>query len=137
MSVHADERTKGKMLIHMKARDLAAYTITITRNQKIFKPEYNAAITDELVRLAIGIYQELWKANKIRVQGERDYLRRREHQETAIDHCESFIGLIDIAAKVFHLSGRRVGYWGGQINAIQSMAESWMESDRKRYQNLS
>lgn len=121
----------------MKARDLAAYTITITRNQKIFKPEYNAAITDELVRLAIGIYQELWKANRIRVRGEKDYLKRREHQEIAIDHCESFIGLIDIAAKVFHLSGRRVGYWGGQVLSVQSMAESWMESDQKRYQNIS
>ena len=67
MSVAQGERTDGKLKVLVLAMELTTYTLQITKNQKVFKPEYNTAITNDIIHAAKQIFSLAWRANNIRV----------------------------------------------------------------------
>ena len=134
MSVVEGARNKGKLEVIVKALDLADYTIKITANEKIFDPKFRAAITDDLVAHAKDIYLICWIANNIRVTTDIEtYKKRKELQDEAIVKCTVFLGMLDIAKKVFHLETRRVTYWGNKIINCRKLIRAWRNADKKRY----
>ena len=56
MAVPEGERRPCKMDVFMYELDLVTYTLRITRNEKIFLPEYKGCITDDIVETAKNIY---------------------------------------------------------------------------------
>ena len=48
MSVPAGQRAKSKFEVLIKARELAKYTLDITKNEKVFKVEYQNSLTNDL-----------------------------------------------------------------------------------------
>ena len=56
MSVPVNQRGQGKLEVCTKARDLAVYTLQITKNKKVFAEEYQTAITDKIISLALDIH---------------------------------------------------------------------------------
>lgn len=60
MAVPKGHQADGKLLVNELARDLAAYTIRITSNPKVFLPQFQTAITNEIVRTAINIHKYAW-----------------------------------------------------------------------------
>jgi len=134
MSVVEGARNKGKLEVIIKALDLADYTIKITANEKVFDPKFRAAITDDLVAHAKDIYLICWTANNIRVTSDIEtYKKRKELQDEAIAKCTVFLGMLDIAKKVFHLETRRVTYWGNKIINCRKLIRAWRNADKKRY----
>lgn len=136
MSVNKSQRTEGKLLVNELARDLAAYTIQITSNPKVFLPKYQTALTDEIVKCAISIHKHAWTANNVMVRGQsgrEHYTLRRQNQELAIVECNNLLSLIDIAKPLFHLSGKRCQYWGKKTIEVRNKIRGWIESDAKRY----
>ena len=103
MSVPEPQRTKGKLEVCTKAKDLSAYTIQITSNEKIFLPQYQRSLTDGINEIAINIHILVWSANNIYVNSMEDYQERKKLQEQAIVQCTMLLSLIDLAHKVFHL----------------------------------
>ena len=134
MSVQKDKRRAGKLRLSVFARNHAKYVIQITKNQKIFKPEYNHEVTDDIVKEAKDINRYLWAANNIKVNSAERYNKRREYQEQAILICDMLQADIEIAQSIFHLSGRRVTYWEGLLLEIRNKAVAWMDNDAKRYE---
>lgn len=134
MSVVEGARNKGKLEVIIKALDLADYTIKITANEKVFDPKFRAAVTDDLVAHAKDIYLICWTANNIRVTSDIEtYKKRKELQDEAIVKCTVFLGMLDIAKKVFHLETRRVTYWGNKIINCRKLIRAWRNADKKRY----
>lgn len=133
MSVVAEKRRKGKLEVIIKALDLTNYTIQITANEKTFDPKFRAAITDDLITHAKDIYLICWTANNIRVVDEQAFNERQRLQNLAVVKCNTFLGLLDIAKKVFHLETRRVTYWGNRVVECRTLIKAWRDSDRKRY----
>ena len=134
MSVQKDKRRAGKLRLSVLARNHAKYVIQITKNQKIFKPEYNHEVTDDIVKEAKDINRYLWAANNIKVNSTERYNKRREYQEQAILTCDMLQADMEIAQSIFHLSGRRVTYWEGLLLEIRNKAVAWMDNDAKRYE---
>lgn len=134
MSVVQEKRRKGKLEVCVKTLELASYTIQVTTNEKIFNPKFRAAITDDLISYAKDIYLICWTANNIRItDDEETYKERRRLQDKAILKCNAFLGLLDIAKKVFHLDTKRVTYWGKKIVECRTLIRAWRDSDKKRY----
>ena len=135
MSVKQGERRPGKLEVIIKSLDLATYTIQITANEKVFDPKYRAAVTDDLISHAKDIYLDCWTANNIRMTkgNEAAYEKRRQLQEKAIVECNTFLGLLDVAKKVFHLETKRVTYWGNKIIKCRTLIRAWKDGDRKHY----
>lgn len=134
MSVVEGARNKGKLEVIIRTLDLAAYTIQITANEKVFNPKYRAAVTDDLITHAKEIYLVCWTANNIRVTDDKEtYKERRRLQDKAIVECTTFLGLLDVAKRVFHLDANRVTYWGNKIINCRKLIRAWRNADKKRY----
>ena len=123
----------------IKARHLATYTIQICSNNKIFLPEYNQLLTNEIACDAKEAYILAWRANKIRVEGrlagELGKIRLRMQKE-AILNCKSLLPLIELAQKVYHLDSSRIEYWTRLTLETASTLTNWHEGDMKRYKNM-
>lgn len=133
MSVPKGQQSDGKLLVNELARDLAVYTIRITSNPKVFFPQYQTAITNEIIRCATNIHTHAWTANNVMVRNKEQYSMRRKYQELAALECNNLISLIDIAKPLFHLDTKRCRYWGGLTIEVRNKIRGWMESDAKRY----
>ena len=134
MSVPAGERGEGKLEVITKALELASYTIMITKNPNVFKPEYNLAITQDLIHIAKEIYVSVWNANNVRVNHDHDKaVTRIRLQKHAALQCNNLLAMIQLAQRIFHLPTKRVKYWAGLTLEVRSYIRRWNESDRKRY----
>lgn len=136
MSVPETERGKGKFDVLIKANDLATYTIRITKNPKVFLPEYQTALTDDIIRAAKNVFINAWTANNIRVVERDDWAERKRLQEQAAQECNNLLALIQIAKPVYHLKTKRVKYWGQKIIDTRNAIRDWKAGDNKRYGKL-
>ena len=66
MSVVEPERHGNRLLVHVKAQELASYTAEILKNPKTFNPEVDTELISRIRGCAYDIYAKLWSANRIR-----------------------------------------------------------------------
>lgn len=121
-----------------KARGVALHTIKICTNKNIFLPEYQAAITDDLIRMAKDIYIKVWTANNIRVTaGRKDlWAYRSKLQIQAVLESNNLLASIGLARAVFHLKGKKVAYWSKLVIESRNMIQKWHEADVNRFSNI-
>ena len=138
MSVPVSKRNENQTLkTLLLTMDLAYYTIKICCNENVFLPKYRNAVTDDLIRLAKDIYINCRTANGIRVTTQDDLDLRTGYQLRAKADCDTLIAELDIAKRVFHLSGRRILYWAGKTMECREYIVRWRESDVRRFKERS
>lgn len=138
MSVAVDQREEGKFSLAVKAEFLASYTLEITANENVFVPEYRRGLTDDIVETAKNIYLGIREANDVTVRmGTRfqlkDYTDRNELQREALRNCKRLLYLIDLAHRRFHLSSKRVKYWGKLVKNVKDRIHGWIDDDTERF----
>lgn len=138
MSVTVDQREEGKFSLAVKAESLTSYTLEITANENVFVPEYRRGLTDDIVETAKNIYLGIREANDVTVRmGTRfqlkDYTDRNELQREALRNCKRLLYLIDLAHRRFHLSSKRVKYWGKLVKNVKDRIHGWIDDDTERF----
>ena len=134
MSVPEGKRHKGKLEVHVKARELAIYTAKIVNNKNVFNPEIDENLVNRIKDCAYDIFAKAWSANKI--NADKNSINREmryRKQEEAITLCDDMLTYIGVAKTLFHLRSKRVKYWAGQINEVRNLLQKWKESDVSRY----
>lgn len=143
MSVPEGKRGAQKMEAFTKANNLAIYTIKICNNKNVFLPEYQNALTNDIISTAKDIFICAWDANGIRVTktvegkvviDERKREERRRLQEISVRKCNSLLAMMQIAQRLFHLPTKRIKYWGGMTIEVRDLLKKWKQSDAKRYE---
>ena len=133
MSVPVNERSHGKLEACVKARDLCVYTLRITKNPKVFKPEFQNALTDKIIDAALDVQNLSWSANNLLVNSAEDLRQRLDYQERAANACNTLLSLIEVSKPIFHLATKRVTYWSDLAIEARKLLRAWREADRKRY----
>ena len=138
MSVTVDQREEGKFSLATKAEYLARYTIGITANESVFTPEYRKQVTDDIIETAKNIYLGIREANDVNVRVGtvfhlEDYKEQNRLQREALRNCKRLLYLIDIAHRIFHLSSKRVKYWGKLVKSVKDRVYGWIDDDTLRY----
>ena len=137
MAVNESERGQGKFDVLIKANELAVYTIRITKNPKVFLPEYQTALTNDIIHTAKEIFTKAWTANNIRVNDELyNWLQRKRLQQEAARECNTLLALIQIAKPLYHLSSKRVKYWAQKTRDVRQALRDRNAGDTKRYGKL-
>lgn len=136
MSVPEGKRSQSHLEIFVKAKNLASYTIKICCNENVFLPQYQNAITNDIMRSAKDIYIKCWNANNIRVVDNETYRERHKLQKEAHNECNNLLALIQIAGSVFHLKNKRLKHWGEMILECRNMISKWGSSDNERYKEF-
>lgn len=122
----------------VKAEYLASYTLEITANENVFLPKYRKELTDDIVETAKNIYLDIREANDVNVRvgtvfHMQDYTDRNRLQREALRNCKRLLYLIDLAHRRFHLSSKRVKYWGKLVKNVKDRVYGWIDEDTKRY----
>ncbi len=139
MAVNEGDRGYREMEVFTKACDLAIYTIKICTNPKVFLPEYQNALTNDIIATAKDIYICAKDANNIRVtdgKGKIDPEKRTDRkslQEQSIRKCGRLLALMQMAQRLFHLKTKRIKYWGEKTREVRDLLTAWKESDTRRY----
>lgn len=128
--VPSSKRGTNKFEILIKAQKLCVYTLKICTNEKVFIHRYNA-LTNELMKISQDIFINLTNANRTNLFDE--YELRKSKITKAIELCDDFLSLIQIAKPVFHLSSKRIKYWANQIVEVQRLSRELKKSDKGRY----
>lgn len=135
--VTSDRRRSGKLEVLTKANELCVYTIKICVNPNIFLPEFQNALTDDIIKTSKNIFLHAWKANGIVVgRNYENKISRLNYQELAIDSCNDLLALMQIAQKLFHLKTKRIEYWGKLTIEVRTMLRAWKNSDERRYATI-
>lgn len=116
------------------ARMLAVHTIKICKNTNIFLPEYQTALTDDLIRLSKDIFIHVWMANNIKVdKSPQRWIERDRLQNLAANECNGLLASIALAKRLFHLKSKKVKYWGEKTIETRNKIRRWHEIDVERY----
>lgn len=134
-NVRENDRTKSKLEVIVKARELALYTHRILKNTKIFNPEIDELTIKHLKLASKNIYKYAYMANNIRVGNALDWVRRDNYQNIAIDCCAELLINIGLAKSLYHLRSKRVKYWSGLIVDERKLLRAWNDSDTRRYKD--
>lgn len=139
----------------MASMELADYVLHITDNPKNF-PTCKTLVTEgaegtvvneitiqedylinEIREQAYRIYMNVSRSNRINLHRQPDRKDERlRRQLEAISLCEDHLCTIQLCRKHFHLSSKRIKYWGGLTVKAKSAIEKWHESDVDRYKNI-
>jgi len=143
MAVNVGQRnvadTPGNRALYAcdEARRLAIHTIKICNNQNIFLPEYQSALTNRIIALAVDIFTNAYGANNILVNKEpARWHERHRMQELAVNECNRLLALIQLAKTLFHLKTQKVKYWGEMTIKTRNYLQKWKDGDVERYGHL-
>lgn len=135
--------------------NLADYVIHITDNSNNF-PDYGRiehtdsngvttvmltvrqdSLTNIVREQATQIFLLAYTANRINLVKEpwkKD--ERLAKQEKVIDMCEDHLAMIQLCRKHFHLSSKRIKYWGQLTLDVKNSVRAWNQSDKDRYKDI-
>ena len=155
MSNHEGQFEEHRFTPVTKAMELSDYVFLITDNENKFpeykmttkkQPEGNTLVTlvmrqDSLVnvvrRQAFEIYMDLFTANEINLNFHPERkMERLNKQLHAIELCNRHLAAIQLCRKKFHLSMKRIKYWGKKTRDLRETIERWHKSDKDRYKNI-
>lgn len=128
------DESQQKLRVVTKSIELMNYTIQITSNKKVFKPEYSW-LENIILTETINIHRFLYSANEDNLKNE--YETRVKKQKDALRLCKDLKADILVAQKTYHLRAKRVTHWTGKVNDQIDLIKKWMESDKKRYKEMS
>jgi len=140
MSVPQEKRKEGRLVVLVKALEVANYTNGILANKKKFPVELDEVLGNDIKRNGQAIYRNCRLANDLRVQkpvtGEIDEEAKEARyrlQTNAIQACTELLICIDMAYGTYHLSAKRVAYWGKITKEARDYIRKWRTADKKRY----
>lgn len=116
------------------------YILTITRNEKTFKPVYQALTTD-IIHCTERIYTYLYTANEI-YRNEKNIEMRRQYQTKANAECNVLLALLDLSQQLNHFPTKKIlnvnkmlnGYTeksGKTKKGLKTLIQNWKASDTR------
>ena len=133
MTVPVSRRGENKLAAAIAAHELAVYTIKICCNAKVFVPQYQTALTRDIVDTAKNIAKLTMRANNVLAKTTQLAQMRLRYQHEAANYCNDLLVLIQLAKPVFHLAGKRVKYWGGLVLKARELIRAWHDANAKEY----
>lgn len=140
MSVPEEKRKEGRLTVLVKALEVANYTNNILANRKKFPVELDEVLGNDIKRNGQAIYRNCRLANDLRVQkpvtgqiDEEAKEARLRLQTNAIQACTELLICIEMAYGTYHLSAKRVAYWGKITKEARDYIRKWRDADKKRY----
>ena len=83
------------------------------------------------------IYILAWSANRINL--EKEPWRKAERlgkQEKAISLCGEHLAAVQLCKRHFHLTSKKVKFWGEMTVKAQNYLAKWNDTDKDRYRNI-
>lgn len=143
MSVYASQRNESKAEFIKVAQELATYTLEQTKK---FPKSYRFCLTNDIVRLAMEIHEDVLRANSIYLyknMTEMEYNLREEYFTKARSAIFALSSMLTITFSLILKGNNFFGNkkqtstifkeWARLLNYEAALVKGIIESDRKRY----
>lgn len=95
------------------------------------------SLTRKVREQAYKIFILAHMANEINVNREPERTEERlRKQIRAAELCEEQLATIQLCRKRFHLSYRKIKFWGDKVLEVRDSIKAWHNSDKSRFKNL-
>ena len=95
------------------------------------------SLTNIVRRQAFEIYMDVFTANEINLKRHPERKNERlTKQLHAIELCNRHLAAIQLCRKKFHLSYKRIKYWGKKTIDLREVIERWHDSDKDRFKEI-
>lgn len=145
MSVYASKRSESKVEFLRVAQQLAVYTL---KQVKKFPKSYRFCLTNDIVRLAMEIHENVLRANSIYMRKgmtEDEFRLRSEYLMKARSAIFAFSSLLTITFSLVMEGNNFLGdkkqtsnifkEWARLLNYESALIKGVTDSDKKRYRN--
>ena len=133
MSVVKSERTQSTMEFLDNAYKLYIYTVQQCVN---FPKRYTFYVSTEIAAVAGDILVSLKSGNSIYPRNAHEVQVRRDWFMKAYTQIQSLISLINAAHEMFGISGKTMQKWMEMISIEANLIKGVLETDKKRFKNL-
>lgn len=137
MSVRKGDRTQGKLEVLRLANELATYTLTICKNEKLFPKSQRWLLTQKIANEAVDTLACIRRANATLVSGPEaeDRFRYRHGQQTeAHAHLGAMYALADLAYSLNSQIGPdRMEHWTSLISDTDEKLKAWQTANTNDY----
>lgn len=124
-----DKPNDKEMLVIIKAKELASYTLKITSNSKNFPKKFRFTLVDKMLTKSFNIYESLLEANRTRIENK---VLRGDLQTKAITYCEELQFYIELSLNNNIITPQRAEYWSSLVTDIKRMTIAWRKRDKER-----
>ncbi len=124
-----DKSNDKEMQVIIKAKELSAYTLSITSNSKNFPKKYRFTLVDKMLTKSFNIYESLLEANRTRIENK---IIRGDLQTKAITYCEELQFYIELSLGQNIITPKRAEYWSSLVTDIKRMTIAWRKRDKDR-----
>ena len=119
-----------ELQVIIKAKELAAHTLTLTSNPNRYPKKYRFSLVDKMQNKCLNIYEALFEANRTDI---RDYKRDRlELQTRAIAYCDELLFYIELSFELNIINKNSMEYWSKMVLDVKRMTIAWRSKDRER-----
>lgn len=140
MSVIKEKRGEAKTQFLDSARELEEYTIKQCRR---FPKAFTFIITNDLVRYAKGVYEEVIAANTYFPTDHEEYEARKNHINEALVHLRQLDSQLVVARGVIKHTDKNKKIedscwenWGRMINEEYRLLTALKKSDKEQFKKL-
>ena len=133
MSVRKNDRTEGDLTVIVKAKELAAYTLRITHNEKVFPKRYRFSMTERILEKTMNILTELIEANELYPHNKAEFEARQLKQRRAMANCRSLLTLIDLCYEAFNIDTGKIEFWTRSVVEVRKLTIAWLRKDEERF----
>lgn len=119
-----------KLMVVLKAQELAEHTLMVTSNCRRYPKKYRFSLVDKMANKSLEIYESLHEANRTDL---KDYRRERSELQTrAITYCDQLLFYIELSMKLCIINMDSMEYWSKMVTDVKHMAIAWRSKDRER-----
>ena len=133
MSVPEGKRNVETLTVITKGRAFVARTIRICGNEKHFAKRLRWDFTHNIPDLAVEMFTDCRKANRVRVECQADAQMRLGFWKEALSDADALMGLIDLCTELSSMSLEKIQSWSAELNEIQNLIQAQIKSDKRRY----
>ena len=133
MSVRKSDRDENILQAELETKALVVSTIRICSNPKLFPTNLKWVLSNKIISIATTLYDNVRKANAIRVNNVKDANKREKLQEDALDNLTTLQTLMTLAVECYEIPPHRIEIWTKLYNNANKYIKGWHKADKKKY----
>ena len=136
MAVVTGKRGENELEVMTRAKELAAYTLNICKQEKHFPKRDRWILTQPIVREALDACTCIRRANAVNVCTREEYLYRHLQQEEGYAHLKALLMLIELTHETVGLEIHTVEVWTELAVKAEKKLFAWKKRDTERFKDL-
>lgn len=130
MSVLVNKRKDGKMMVLIKAKELAIHSLLSVQNEKYFPKRHRFTVINKIVDYSFDIFVNLSMAYELNSKEELEDKIKLLRKSLLL--CKVLSSLLDVCKESFCIPSSKIVYWIGLSLEVKNLIFSWYTKELRK-----